>query len=337
MAKVSGKKQLLADLLFKAGLTGATSRGVGDRLLVFGHHRIRPDDPAFESDFADDVYGATVSQFEAQVEWLKKHTTVLSQDDLLTCLDSGDHPAGLSTLITFDDGYRDNYELAFPILKKHDAPAVFFVPSKIIDERAVGWWDVIAYLLKRTTRSTITIDGESFDLSNRDAAIARLHKRMQLEETAETKDLVARLAEACGVEPPSDDERDRQLMTWDQLREVADSGLVTVSSHTHSHHVLATLPAERQREELATSKSFLEEKIGRPVRSLAYPVGGYQHFTAQTSSIAEEVGYELAYSFCTGFNTWDTVATYDVKRIGAPASPSLFAATTVLPEVFDWE
>lgn len=333
---MAGKKQLLADVMHRTGLTGAVSRGVGDRLIIFGQHRIRPDDPSFETPFAEDVYGPTVSDFETQVVWLKKHTTVLSQDDLLRHLRDGTHPKGLSTLITFDDGYRDNYELAYPVLEKHGVPAVFFVPSKIIDERRLGWWDVIAYLLKKCERPSIDLDGEVLDLTDRDTAIARLHKRMQLEKAASTKDLVDRLSEACDVPLPSDEERDAELMTWDQLREVSN-GVVTVASHTHSHRVLATLPPETQREELSTSKAFLEERIGKPVRSLAYPVGGYRHFTAQTSKIARECGYELAYSFCTGYNTWDTVATHDVKRIGAPISISLFVATTVLPEVFDWE
>lgn len=332
-----GKKQILADVLYRTGLSSLTSKAVGDRLLVFGQHRIRPDDPSFVSAFADDVYGPTVSQFEAQVAWLAENTTVLSQDDLLECIKSRKYPSGLSTLLTFDDGYRDNYDLAYPILQKYEVPAVFFVPSRIIEERYVGWWDVLAFIVKRCARPSVHFDGETYDLSDRDAAIGRLHKRMQLEKAEGTRDLVDRFAEACGVVPPTDADKDAELMTWDQLREVAKDGLVTVASHTHSHRVLATLPPEQQREELATSKAFLEDRLGQSVDSLAYPVGGYRHFTAETSRIAKEVGYEVAYSFCTGYNTWDTLATYDIKRIGAPASLSLFVATAVLPEVFDWE
>ncbi|MEQ8277932.1 MAG: polysaccharide deacetylase family protein [Deltaproteobacteria bacterium] len=332
-----GKKQLLADVLYRTGLAGVTSKAVGDRLLVFGQHRIKPDDPDFESPFADDVFGPTVSEFEAQVAWLSENTTMLSQDDLLRCLRTQKFPSGLSTLMTFDDGYRDNYDLAYPVLKKYGMPAVFFVPSRIIEERYVGWWDVIAFIAKKARGANVEFDGETFDLSDRDAVIARLHKRMQLEPADRTKDLVDRMAEAFGVTPPTDAEKDAELMTWDQLRALSDDGLVTIASHTHSHRVLATLPAETQREELQTSKAFLEERLGRPVASLAYPVGGYQHFTAETSRIAQEVGYAVAYSFCTGYNTWDTLSSYDIKRIGAPVSQSLFVATAVLPEVFDWE
>jgi len=191
--------------------------------------------------------------------------------------------------------------------------------------------------LQKYEKSSIEFYGKKFELPReRQQAIAFFHKTMQLEQHDRTKDLVAEVAGRCEVELPSREARDRELMSWEEVREVGNNG-VTISSHTHTHRVLATLDPPAQKEELASSKACLEEKIGHRVKSIAYPVGGYRHFTAETRRIAEECGYSLGYSFCTGTNRFGDISAYDVRRIGPPISIPLLAGTTVLPEVFDWD
>ncbi len=333
---VQGKKELLSKVLLRAQLFRILREVRKDVLVIFGWHRISPRS-GFETPFAEDVYGPTPDEFEQAIVWLKENTRIISEDELLDFVARKKGPGRLSVLVTFDDGYRDNYALAYPILKKHGVPAVFFLPSKMIDDRAMGWWDLSAFILKHTKKQQIDLGGRRFSLpGERDQAIAFFHKTMQLERYETTKDLVAEVAKACEVELPAREAREKELMSWAEVREVADGG-VTISSHTHTHRVLATLDPASQREELALSKAMLEEKIGRPVRSIAYPVGGYSHFTAETRNLARDVGYSLGYSFCTGFNRFSDISAFDVKRMGPPVSLPLLAGTTVLPEVFDWE
>src|SRR5262249_220095 len=153
-----------------------------------------------------------------------------------------------------------------------------------------------------TKKTDAEIRGRKFVLpAERDRAIAFFHKTMQLEKFELTKDLVAELAEKCEVELPAREVRDRELMSWAEVKEVADAG-ITISSTRHRDRGVATVDPSAQREELASSKATIEEKIGRRVRSIAYPVGGYRHFTEETQRLAKEVGYVLGYSFCTGIN-----------------------------------
>jgi peptidoglycan/xylan/chitin deacetylase (PgdA/CDA1 family) len=307
-----------------------------DLLVIFGYHRIIPD-RTHASAFADDVFGQTVAELEEIVLWLKENTAILSEPELISCIERGKGPGKLSVMLTFDDGYADNYTLALPILKKHAVPAVFFVPSKMIEDRDLGWWDLISWTIKRTPKPSLVWGDATFQFpQDKSKAISFFHKKMQLEKFDATKSLVVELAEKCGVELPAKETRDRELMTWEQLREAANAG-ITIASHTHSHRVLATLDEKAQREELATSKAFIEDKIRQPVRSIAYPVGGYRHFTETTRKVAHDAGYAIGYSFCTGFNRFGTISPFDVKRLGPPNEPNLFAGTVVLPEVFDWQ
>jgi peptidoglycan/xylan/chitin deacetylase (PgdA/CDA1 family) len=222
-------------------------------------------------------------------------------------------------------------------LKKHGVPAVFFIPSKMIDDRQLGWWDLIAFILKETKKPSVSLAGRIFELPReQSSAIRFFHKTMQLEKSADTEGLVTELAAQCGVPIPSKEVMGAEMMSWEELRTLASDGM-TIGSHTHTHRVLATLDPEDQREELLRSKAFLEEKLSAPVRSLAYPVGGYAHFTPETRRIAEECGYQVAYSFCTGINRWSEISPFDVRRIGPALSVPMIAGTTILPEVFDWE
>jgi peptidoglycan/xylan/chitin deacetylase (PgdA/CDA1 family) len=246
----------------------------------------------------------------------------LAERDLVELVREQRPLPALGTMITFDDGYRDNYDRAYPVLKRSGVPAIFFIPTA----RQLGWWDIIAFLIKHTDRPTI----ESVP---REQAISHYLRRMKLEPHAQTSNLLPQLAEACGVALPDRARQDAELMTWDQIREVAQRG-IAIGSHTHSHRVLATIPVETQREELATSKSILERELGQPVRSLSYPVGNYQHFTNETQSLAAECGYAVAFSFNTGVNTGPRLTAYDVKRVGPPNDVELLAAMAAWPALF---
>ena len=332
---MKGKKTLLAGLLHRSGcfyLLRGAGRG---RLVVFNYHRIRPDGADSSSPFDDGVFGPTASTFAEQVAWLRDQTCVLSERELLEIVESGRVPDGLSTMITFDDGYRDNYTLAIPILQRMGAPALFFIPTQLIETRRLGWWDVIAYLIKRTTRPSLALDGLRVDLRSRPRgeAVRDVQRLMKTQPAHATGSLIDQLAEACGVPLPGASLQDRELMTWDQIQDLAAKGF-GVGSHTHTHRALATLSGREQEEELRRSKAALEQRIGRSVRSLAYPVGGYQHFTLETQALAARCGYALGFSFNTFVNQRGPVHRFDVKRIEGPRSADLLAAASILPEVF---
>ena len=327
-------KAELARFLYKAGLLNSFHVGASNHLTIFNYHRIRPDDPAFSTPYNDEIYGPTVSEFEEQVEWLVRHTRLLSEAELIAAVNSGQVVKDRCSMITFDDGYLDNYVLAWPILERYRAPAAFFIPSHLIGSRRLGWWDLISYFIKKTQKPEIVLDGAEYSVGgDRRTAIDALIARMTLERSGATDGLLDRLSIACNVPFPSAAEQSAELMTWDQVREVSD-GIITIGSHSHTHRVFATLDVNTQRQELELSKTIVERETGNPVRSIAYPVGGYRHFTADTQELARVCGYSLAYSFATGVNRCDQIRRFDVKRVSSPLTAGFLAAKASIPMFF---
>jgi peptidoglycan/xylan/chitin deacetylase (PgdA/CDA1 family) len=175
-------------------------------------------------------------------------------------------------------------------------------------------------------------NGSVYPLQDRSNVIQLFQNKMKLEPAAKTKDLVARLADACGEPLPDPQLQDSQLMSWDQIRELSRD--MAIGSHGHTHTVLATLDPEAQKQELEISKSILERQIGRPIVSVAYPVGGREHFTMETERAAEESGYRAAFSFATGTNSWSAMNRFAIGRVSAPVSMSLTAAKARIPSFF---
>jgi peptidoglycan/xylan/chitin deacetylase (PgdA/CDA1 family) len=333
-----GKKEILANLLYYSGLLRPAARLARNSVLILTYHRLRQDGPRLANSeiFDQEVFGPSQHEFERQIKWLRGDFDVLSEGELLGVLKEQRSYKNRFAAITFDDGYADNYELAYPVLRALSVPAIFFVCPGLLNSRRVGWWDAIAYLIKKSHRSFITIRGTNFPMgSEKSLAIRELTTWMKLRSARETTDLVPELAQACDVELPDPSLQDRQFMTWEQLREVSQNG-IAIGSHTYSHPVLATLDESLQEWELKESKRALEAQLRRPVRTLAYPVGGYEHFTPQTMRIAKDAGYECAFSAQTGYNQPGAYP-YNIRRIVCRDSfDPLFACSTLFPRVFSW-
>ncbi len=326
-------KAQLSEILFQSKLLDYMQLGAGGSLIVFNYHRIRPDGE-FSTLFHDEVFGPAVSVFARQIAWLARHTKIVAEAELLEALQSGKPLAGRCSMITFDDGYRDNYALAFPILERYRAPAVFFIPSGIIASRQLGWWDIISYFVKKAAMPQIEVDGISYDLNDaRSQTISALIGRMVREPHASTSGLLDRLSKACEVDYPSTETQSAELMSWDEIRRVSQS-VVTIGSHTHTHTVLSTLDRKGQMAELETSKQMLEQQLGRRMFSIAYPVGGYAHFTAETKELARDCGYSAGYSFATGVNAWGALDAFDLRRVSSPLTVAFLAAKASLPRFF---
>lgn len=260
------KRLLLAGAMRMAGLGAINRRLRRGAVLVFNYHRIRPDRGGAPCLFDEGVFGPTQSEFKAQMAYLRKNTTVLSEGDLLHILDNGGGGRELYSLVTFDDAYSDNYHLALPVLEEMEVPAIFFVPFTAVETRTLGWWDRIAYIVKQMRKIELRFRGRLFILpTERASAMAHLFSLMKLAPAEETASLPEELAEAAGVPLPGRELMDGELMTWEQLRAARERG-IAVGSHTCSHRVLATLPEEEQREELFASKALLEERLAALVQ-----------------------------------------------------------------------
>ncbi len=330
---MKGKKDKLALWLYRTGLLRLLDLGYHNRLIVINYHRIRSDNQDHFTLFDDEVFGPRRGELDQHFRWLKSNSDVISEHDLINISLGELKPPARGVLITFDDGYVDNYTLAYPLLREYSLPAIFFIPTQSTDERTLGWWDYIAYMLKQTQYERVVFEGKEI-LPKLDIQKA-IHNVLHFVyyNRKDVDELLRELSSVCDVELPDLKIQSKELMTWANLREISENG-IAIGAHTHSHKILSSLTVKFQRNEMVRSKQIIEENVGNKVRSMSYPVGNYHHFTEDTKKLAVECGYDLAFSFLTGVNSWEKLDPMDVKRISVSGYLPRFVGTICMPGLF---
>ncbi|WP_411992766.1 polysaccharide deacetylase family protein [Agarivorans sp. DSG3-1] len=291
-------------------------------VYVFNYHRI--GDARF-SEFDPNVFSCTSEQFEQHLRFYKQEFTVVNESELLSLLDSNKPITKPYALITFDDGYIDSYQHAFPLLKKHDLSAVFFVVTEYTDGGSFAWWDEVAWLVKHCQLSQLKLEHwpDAVDLTGKNETqnIRKVLYAFKADQQFSMDEKLAQLRVLCKapVLPGSNS----LFANWQQLKEMADAGM-TIGSHTQSHPILAHLTPQQQRIELHESRMFIQDQLSNSVSMLAYPVGRTDSFTEQTQEMAKQCGYRLAFSFMNGINTKLTEqSAYSLKRISVDDNKSV--------------
>lgn len=329
-----GKKLLIAKTLHGMGFLNLFLSK--KNLYVFCYHRIAKNTETINQCIFDSyVYGGcTRKKFISQLNWLKNNTNILSLDNLLHHCE-GDHECkGPYGMVTFDDAYSDCYTEAYPILKQMGIPATVFVPSKLVDDGQLGWWDIIAYIIKNTQLEEINWENKTFYPSKEfDYTFRYFLNKMKLEPFESNVYLINKLASICQVEIPDAEMQASNLMSWQQLKEMSED-VFEIGSHTHTHRVLTTLSESEQYEEICLSKRIIEKKIGKQVKSLAYPVGGVKHYDSNTQQAAKDCGYQAVFSFNNDCNSnINKLDLFDVSRFEPALDPALLAGQCALPRL----
>ncbi len=330
------KRILLAEIALRCGL-GRLARQANCRLLyVFNYHRISTACGAPDTLFDEGVFGQTQDALRRSVEYLARYTTVLSEADLVRAMENGPTGKGPYSMITFDDVYIDNFELAMPVLNQAGVPAIFFAPALLVENRNLGWWDQIAFVIKNSKKPRIEYRGETFDLeADRPGVISHFLTLMKTAPKQRTANLVAELATAADSPPPSKALMDKELMTWEQLRQAYDSG-IAIGSHTCNHWVLSTLSNVDQAEEIIKSKVIIENRLGQQVRSIAYPVGGLRHINKATLDLAQDAGYKLAFTYNTGVSKVCDLKRFEIPRLDSGDDLNYIRAAIHFPKLMDY-
>jgi peptidoglycan/xylan/chitin deacetylase (PgdA/CDA1 family) len=274
------------------------------RTVVLMYHRVLDD---HEREGAGSHPALIVSRraFAMQMRVLARRFTVLSVADLERRLARREPLPDSSCVITFDDGWRDNFTNAFPLLREHAFPAVVFLPPGYIGSRRVFWQEALAHLLRRAAAEAqrsperrdvlaallepaglaFVLDGEP-SMSALFAGIGRQKTRPRAEIDA----LVERLAAVAGVDLETLAETDG-FMSWDEVSAMAQSG-ITFGAHTVEHRLLTFVPIDEARCEIRESKRIVAERVGAAASAFSYP-NGYLN-----PAIVDEVraaGYGVAF------------------------------------------
>lgn len=314
-----GKKRLLNQVIAHSGITRLLEALSGrPSLLILNYHRIGD---AEKTSYDSGAFSCTTAEFDWQVGYLKDHFRIVNLDEAVDIVHGRAAPPGTAVLLTFDDGYRDNFEEAFPVLRAHGVSATFFLPTAFIGTDVLPWWDVMARTIKNSPKLRIALsypEPAEFDLTpaHRAKSIMAILNLFKRPSVKDTERFFRELEAGCGAARPAD-RAERCFMNWDEAREMQRGGMC-FGSHSKSHDILSKLSYRRQLEEFQLSRRVLEAELGRTIDTLAYPDGQSDSFNDDTFTALAEARYSTAFSFYGGVNVPGSISPYNVLRGGIP-------------------
>jgi peptidoglycan/xylan/chitin deacetylase (PgdA/CDA1 family) len=294
-------------------LAGRFARWTG--VVGLNYHRIGDGRGSL---FDRGLWSATRDGFDRQVRYLKKNFDIIAPKEIADAVRAR---RGRHVVITFDDGYADNYTEAFPVLKAHGTHGSFFVATGFIDRPRLPWWDEIAWMIRTSTRSSLSLpefglESVAFDEPAREMAVRKVLRAYKKMPSGRTTGLLDAVGAATGTGRATRESFDSQKlwMTWDMLREMHAGGM-TIGGHTVHHPVLARLSRDEQRAEITTCADRLHQELGAKITAFAYPVGSRDAFNDDTRESLRECGITTAFSYYGGIRTLDGWDDLDIRRI----------------------
>lgn len=327
------KLRKLANFLDKSRLRPVLAACMPARGIVcLNYHRIGDGS---RSRLDRGLWSASAEAFDRHLAWLKLHSEVISPADIDMARKD---VRNRHVLITFDDGYQDNYDLAFSTLQRHGLPATFFIATGFIDDPRLPWWDEIAGQIRCTEHEAIDLpewlpEPLPLIVGEREPVIRTLLRKFKSLPGEEADRFLSDLREATQACPTSLHHEDL-WMTWDMLREMDAAGM-TIGGHTVNHIVLSRAPAEEQWEEISTCATRIETEIGKRMDYFAYPVGDRNSFNKDSIDCLRRLGVRYAFSYYGGLAGADADC-YDMPRIAIEphVDQSWFRGIIELPRLF---
>lgn len=281
---------------------------VGHQVNDLNDNRLEPLPPAY---------------LEEQLSYLSKHFQFMSLSHLLDLYDQNKEIPYKSIVITFDDGFRDNYTNAFPILKKYNVPATIFLTTDCIETGEMPWSQQLGYMIHHTPMQIISVPElgiEKFVMSQPDSK-NKLHSKIAsvLSATRRMKrnEFLQLLQSEFEVIPPLD-----RMLTWEMIREMKFAG-IEFGSHTRSHPHLTKLPLDEAREEIQESYDQVKQKLNIEKLSFAFPAGKSND---ELIHYVEQVGFRSCFrsSYKHRYNTLESSHPFSLSRLGLPNSAGCF-------------
>jgi peptidoglycan/xylan/chitin deacetylase (PgdA/CDA1 family) len=343
MMRGPGRRQRVAGVLGSLNVLeplGSLRARVQSELPILAYHRIVDMGPEHDFPFDPELVSATPDDFRAQMEYVATHFNAVTFRDVLRAADGEIALPSRPIIITFDDGYLDNYTHAFPILRELGLPATIFVATGYVGAAVTEtyWYDHLAYAIYRSEPGPFVLGTTRYELgdipSRRRIAAAAIRFLRGVPDAVRR----AHLASLAGRLDYEIQESDRDLsrpMDWQQIAELHEAG-IEIASHTVSHPALAQCDDEVLAYELWESRRELESRLGAPVEVIAYPFGGPGEYDARVMRTAAQSGYRLAASYINGRNPFANLASHELRRLHVERYTDLatFASMLQLPELF---
>ncbi|HEX3876765.1 MAG TPA: polysaccharide deacetylase family protein [Bryobacteraceae bacterium] len=277
--------------LIKRAIVGAAiatrRRMDAGRATVLNYHRFPPEQK---------------EQLRAQFAYLKRRCNVISMKALAACVRGEQELPRHAVVITVDDGHRDFYTVAYPILRELALPATMYLPTAFMDG-AWLWFDRYQYIFRNAQAQRAEIRGmaplpdgavELGSREARDAAFYAAARTAQWLTAVERDALGERLGQVLRAPVLERPPEEYAPLTWDEAREMARNGM-EFGGHTVNHPILETLKTEETlASEIAGCKARIEGELQSAVEHFAYPSGKAGEISAAAKAAVVQAGYKTA-------------------------------------------
>ena len=267
---------------------GALLREPG--VIVLTYHRILGEDRT--------LAGVPVENFREQMQFVRAQCDPIGPEELEQ---RAERPTRMrpAVLVTFDDGFRDYHDLAYPVLKELGIPALVFVATSFMDEGGLLWTERVQWAAISTRKERVKLpwSGEELALPNaaaREALGEKARAHLKHVPDGERRAEVDALIAECGDPPP----RGREMLTWDEIRRTLD--LTRYGGHSHTHPILSRLSRAECEREIRTCRDRITAETGIAPQYFAYPNGQPSDYTKETQAVLREHGFNVAFSTSEG-------------------------------------
>jgi peptidoglycan/xylan/chitin deacetylase (PgdA/CDA1 family) len=245
--------------------------------------------------------------FEEQMRYIRRRYRIVSLDQL--CRELSNHDVVPPTLaVTFDDGYRDLYRYAFPVLQKWQIPATIYLIARCMETGEAPWYDRIFAALQAFPEASLELDLHSprtFELHSREArlrAALEIISYLRTIPDSQRRNWCARFEARV---PTPGAELQERMLNWEQVRAMHRAG-VFFGAHTGTHPFVSRLEPELLEDELGRSRQILQHGLQAEVRDFAYPFGKPEDCNLAAEEFLPANGYRSAVTTIERCNTADT-------------------------------
>ena len=286
------------DLLFYSGaarLLSPLTSGIGALLML---HHVRPGGGLQEGFAPNKGLEITPEFLERVILHLRgKGYEFLSMQDAVRRIRTGGRSSKRFAAFTIDDAYRDIFNHAWPVFRRHHCPFTLFVASSITDGTCRLWWRALEAVIAGSSFLGLRLNEEMMALmtvteAQKQAAWKKLYWPLRRLDPGRQGDVIGTLCCEHGIDPEAICRA--EAMDWDEVRAIAKDPLCTIGAHTIHHHALAKLPVEDAMAEITGSVARIEAEIGQRPRFLAYPYGDPLSAGEREFDLACAVGIEAA-------------------------------------------
>jgi len=267
--------------------------GVG---AIFTLHHVRPPrEDAFQPNRILEIEAEFLDQIIARLR--RRKLDIVSLDEVWRRLTERDFSRRF-VAFTFDDGYRDNLEYAWPVLKKHGVPYAIYIATSFPDRLGELWWVALERVIAKSERMAVEVRGSTRFFNCPDATAKRRTFEeiywwlRMIDDDAELRQVVRDLCNRYGVDPMAP--CGELCMNWNEISRMAEDPLCTIGAHTINHVFLTKLSESAARMEMKRSADVIEAALGKRPAHFAYPYGDLSAAAAREYALAKDLGFKTA-------------------------------------------